>query len=259
MGQLYQIEEVPIDATGDLVAGSLADQTVGLSGHTPQFSGDIFYVATDGDDGNGGQRPDDPLLTIGAAIIAAAAGDAITVKAGTYDEDSLNMSLDGLELWGELGTVLTNAGNGGGTVLTISGNYCRVVNIRATQAGQIGIVISGYRCKVEDTPVGPGNSVGWSITGSSTRLVRCDAGSPTTTGYSIAANGVKLTDCYCNGAGGATTGFHVVSGLRGRFINCGSTDNTTAGFHVAVDANYHDFKDCSSGGGDGDRIDLGYR
>lgn len=227
--------------------------------HVPGYTGEIWYISKGGNDGYSGHSPHQAFLTIGAAVTAASAGDAITVKAGTYDEDGLDVSLDGLELWGELGVVLTNAGNGGGTVLTVSGDYCRIENIRVTQAAQIGVVVTGARCIFHDVHVGPGNSVAWNITGNSVTLERCHAGLATTTGFALAANGAKFVDCWSTSDGSATRGFYVTAGLRGRFYGCSSVGHATAGFHVMDGANYHNFLGCSSGGGDGDRIDAGYR
>ena len=65
----------------------------------PKFGGNIWYVNKgSGDNGNVGNCPDCPFETIGAAIIAMAVGDAITVKAGTYVEANLDLSKASTEL-----------------------------------------------------------------------------------------------------------------------------------------------------------------
>ena len=222
----------------------------------PKFSGDLWFVdASAGASGNG-RTPDTAFLTIGEGIAAAAAGDAISVKTGTYDENGLDMNLAGLELWGEIGTILTNTDPG--TVLTVSGNYCRVCNIKATQAGQIGIVVSGTDCVFEYVESGPGNSVGFDINGTSGRFENCHVGQPTVTAYDIGANGNLLTDCDTVSTGGATRGFYINnSALRIRLIRCSSAANGTNGFEIAVGSNNCLIKDCASSGNEGKWRDYG--
>ena len=89
-----------------------------------QFGGEIWYVdGTNGSDSNTGKRPGDAFATIGAAISACAVGDAIVVRATTYTETGLDLNVDGVEMWFEIGAQITPAS---GTALTISRNSCRV-------------------------------------------------------------------------------------------------------------------------------------
>jgi len=222
----------------------------------PKFSGDLWFVdggmAASGD----GRMPGTAFLTITEGIAAAAAGDAITIKAGTYDENGLDMNLAGLELWGEIGTIITNTDPG--TVLTVSGNHCRVQNIQLTQAGQIGVVISGDNCVFEYVKSGPGNSVGFDINGTSNRLEHCHAGQPTTTGFDIGANGNLLTDCDTVNTGAAACGFYINNGAdRTRLVRCISAGNGTNGFEIAVGSTDCVIKGCSSGGNEGKWRDYG--
>ena len=95
-----------------------------VSRHVPAFGGGIWYVNKgEGDDGNSGHTPHEAFETIGAGIAAASSGDAITVRAGTYTEEGLDLSLDALELWCEIGVLIDPAA---GTALTVSGNSCRI-------------------------------------------------------------------------------------------------------------------------------------
>lgn len=48
--------------------------------------GNIFYVATNGDDGNSGTHQNDPLSSIGRALDLATAGDTVYIYPGTYSE-----------------------------------------------------------------------------------------------------------------------------------------------------------------------------
>ena len=125
--------------------GRLSRTEHDLLRHVRSFTGMIWYVSKSGSDGNSGQNPMQPFLTIGAAIIAASAGDAITVKSGSYTED-IDMSLVGLELWGEIGATLVGT-------LTVSANSCRVRGMTVAPAGAVGIVLGGFYCNIEETHV----------------------------------------------------------------------------------------------------------
>ena len=48
--------------------------------------GNIYYVATNGDDGNAGQHQNDPLSSVGRALDLASAGDTVYIYPGTYSE-----------------------------------------------------------------------------------------------------------------------------------------------------------------------------
>jgi hypothetical protein len=78
------------------------------SANIPQFTGVIYYVDADQtDDSEDGRSPATAKKTITAAIAAAAGGDAITIKAGVYDENVVvPTGKDGLELWGEIGSII---------------------------------------------------------------------------------------------------------------------------------------------------------
>jgi len=92
--------------------------------HIPKFGGEIWFVsATNGSDTNDGRNPDSAFATIGAAISACSAGDAITVMAGTYTETGLDLNKNSIEVWFEIGSIIDPAS---GVCLTISGNYCWV-------------------------------------------------------------------------------------------------------------------------------------
>lgn len=215
----------------------------------------MYHVSNDGSDENLGTA-EEPFETILHAIAAAAAGDAISVKAGTYDENGIDLNLMGLELWCEIGAVLNNSTPG--TVLTVSGDYCRAVGPRLIQAGQTGLHVTGDRCEFDDCKGGPGLATGFDIDGSGARLRDCHAGSYTVTGYDIGANGCSIRDSSAIGTGGATRGFYVTgSADRVRLWNCASVANATAGYAICTGCVNTLVKDCASGGGDGAKVDDG--
>ena len=57
-----------------------------------------YYIATDGNDGNGGRSLDDPLATLGAAHALVQAGDTILMRGGTYalaEDETTRLTKDG--------------------------------------------------------------------------------------------------------------------------------------------------------------------
>lgn len=223
--------------------------------HVPQFGGDIWHVSNDGDDANPGTAAA-PFETILYAISVAAAGDAVSVEAGTYDENGLDLNLDGLELWCAIGAVLNNSTPG--TVLTVSGAYCSAKGARLIQAGQTGLNVTGSRCEIDDCKSGPGNAIGFDIDGTACRLRDCHAGSYTTTGYDIGANGCSIRNSSAIGTGAATRGFYIHGGAdRVRLWSCGTIGNATTGYEVAAGSVDTVIAWCVSGPNDGDIVDAG--
>lgn len=222
----------------------------------PKFGGDIWYVSKAGSDNNDGKRPDRAKLTIGAAITSSSAGDAINVKAGTYDENGLDLAANGLELWGEIGVLIVNTNPG--TCLTVSGNSCRVRGIKVQQAGQIGFAITGAGCILEHC-ISEDNTVAFDIDGAGTVLQYCQDNDATVTGYDISNEHNVLYLCKSIAGGGASRGFYLshTAAHENILYQCLSIGNGTAGYHVVSGADYNAFAYCVSGGKDGARLDLG--
>lgn len=228
---------------------------VRLNHHEKLFAGEVFYVDNAQADNTGsGYSPEAAKKTIQAAIDAAAAGDAVTIKSGTYVEN-VTMNKAGLELWCEIGTIIDPAAN---TALTISSNYCEVNgNLDVTPgAGEIGVLLSGSYCVVKEVTVLAGG-VGYHITGSGNVLERVAAGLQTTTGYDIDGNQTRLVWCATVG-NSATIGYNISNSADiGLLFNCTSVGHETAGFNIDSGCTNWTIKDCSSGGADGDRVDNG--
>lgn len=220
--------------------------------HLIMSEGTIWHVATDGNDSNSGESPDEALATIGRAITLASPGDAISVGTGTWDEDGLDLDKEGLQLWCQHSTTLLNSA---GTVLTLSADYALAKGVRTAQAGQVGFHVTGARCELDDCRARGGASVGFDVDGGSAGLRDCFAGQPAV-GFDLSGNGVKLYDCHTIGVDGATRGYYV-SGVRGLFVRCTSNGHGTAGYETVVGADDHVFYFCTSGAGDGDRVDGG--
>jgi hypothetical protein len=228
--------------------------------HISKFGGDIWYInAGSGNDSNGGKRPDDAFATIGQGITSAAAGDAINVKAGTYDENGLDMNLAGLELWGEIGALLVDTTTGTQTLL-ISANSCRVSGIKISQASQIGIKITGAGCMVHDVMVEDA-TVAYDIDGDQTLMVRNQSMNATTTGYDISTAENLFYLCNSIAAGGAVRGFYLSNSAadQNMLYQVLSSGNGTAGYEVVSGATRNIIALSCSGGGDGARVDLGSR
>lgn len=241
---------------------SLADQVVwaieeyigtGVS-HTPLFVGELWYVSKDGLDTNTGMRPDDAFLTIGAAIDAAAAGDGITVKAGIYDENALEMNLVALELWCEIGVSIIDTTTGAQTLL-VSAASCRVTGLVINQAGQPGLKVTATGGWFEKIRV-VASSIAYDINAQCV-MIKTAASGYSATGYDFNATNIIVQDATAIGSGAGTRGFYLSGNAADRclFDNLSSMGNDVAGYEVVAGALGSTFKDCSSGAGDGPRLD----
>ena len=136
--------------------------------NVPQFTGTIYYVdAAHADDSGDGLSPSTAKKTIGAAIALLSAGDAVTVKTGTYAE-AVDLNVNACELWFEHGVILAL---GAGTGLTLSAHYCKVQcpngSLRVNPvAGGTGVLMSGNWGYVHDVRVASNSSgaIGFDIT-----------------------------------------------------------------------------------------------
>ncbi len=204
--------------------------------HISNFTGEIYYVSKSGDDSNNGHAPDIAFLTVAAGIAALAAGDRLIIKAGTYDEDGLALTLSGLELVCEIGTIFQNSAPD--TVLTISGDNC-IVNglLLEPTAGEIGVVVSGSYCRITDAYPHVAGATGWSITGEHNVFERCRADNYTVTGFNVTEAENIFTQCISYGAG-ATRGFYFSNTDAHENImnSCVTINNDTAGIEFVSGA-----------------------
>ncbi len=224
--------------------------------HVPKFNGELWFVSASGDDANTGTEPHDPFLTIGHAISEAAAGDAISVKAGTYTETGIDVSKAGMELWFEIGVTLAPAS---GTGLLVSGgaNRIRGLLVISPAAGQTGLRITTTICSVEDVRVA-GGATGFLIEGVGNTLTHCRSATPSATGFDIKAGQNKLDRCATVGSGGSTVGYSVSgSSDYGLLLDCTSAGHGTAGYKIAAGSSAWTLLGCSSGAGDGRWVDEG--
>jgi hypothetical protein len=227
--------------------------------YIPRTTGPAWYVnAVTGNDLNGGSQPQVPFLTIGAALAVATAGSVIVISAGSYDENGLDISVDGVELLGEMGSILVDTTTGTQTLL-ISGDSCRVRGLHIAQAAQIGVKVTGAACWLEDVECNGGPTTAFDIDGDYTIMRRCSAVLHTATGFDISSARCWMEGCTAIGNGSATRGVYLsaVTADYNVLKDVATAGNATNGYYVVAGASFNTFNSCSSGGGDGNRLDLG--
>jgi len=221
-----------------------------LTTHAPQFGGTIWYVWA-GVSTSGDGTVNTPFATIGEALTAAVAGDAISVRAGAYTEN-VDLDLAGLELWGEIGALLVGT-------LTMSGNSCYVRGMDiAPVGGAVGLLLSGDFSKIEDTNIVGTSAIAFSITGNYNILNHCLTANYTATGFDLTGTRIQLHRCVAHGADTATRGFYLSAATAGisYLENCTSLGNATAGYELATGVRSVTLYYCSSGSGDGRWVDA---
>ncbi len=218
--------------------------------HTPAFSGDIWFVdaamAVSGD----GTDPHTAFRTVGEAVAAATAGDAITVKQGLYAEH-VDLNLTGLELWGEIGAIIQR--------LTLSGMACRARDIIVSPTATVGVAITGNFCILDNVRVDGTPTIAFDIDGLATEMSHCNALGYTVTAYDINADACIIRECFAVNVGYLTRGFYLSNASAdGNLLrSCISSGNAIAGFETVVGTAYNVFDNCVSGRGDGDWVDAG--
>jgi len=262
----YPMEGKAVDSTM-VVADSLGDRILKIQSagtHTLLFTGDVYYVdGGQADDTGDGTSPRTAKKTIAAGLALLSAGDALTVKAGTYDESGLDLDQSSIELHLEAGTILQDSSDG--TVLTVSAFGCLVEgrgNVRIDPTGgATGVLVSGSFCWLSNLRVNANDvgAIGYDITGAGAELNDCRCASPTTAAFKVQADKTQLYECCTGGTTGAgTIGFWATNNCdKVRFNSCGSQGHSTAGFQVDSGCTNGVASNCHSGGGDGKRIDNG--
>ncbi len=242
--------------------------------HIPKFGGELWFVSAGMSASGNGQTPDKAFKTIGEAITACAAGDSITVMAGTYTEVGIDLDKNNVEMWFEIGAIIDPAT---GNCLTISGNYCWVgcqkgaLKINNNSTASTGVVVTGMFCYLSEIRVACASTgtIGFHIgdasdstKGNGADLRGCRCSSPLTAGFKVQADKVKLENCCTGGdAGDSSIGFWVTTDGGGncdktRLKECGSQGHETAGFQIDTGCTGGVVESCYSGGGDGKWADA---
>ena len=225
--------------------------------HLPLFTGSIWYVdAAQPDDTGDGLSPETAKETIGAGIGLMAAGDRLKVKAGVYDENGLDLNLDGMELICEAGAILVDTTPG--TVLTVSAIGCVVDGAHFVQAGAAGLQITGIGTIVKNC-IAVNCTIGFDIDEHSTQVFNCVSAAHTVTGFDVGERNTVLRECFAPGTGAATRGFYLSDAAVTRSLldQCHSVGNATAGFEAVAETTNNTMAFSTSGGGDGPTVDSG--
>jgi len=232
--------------------------------NVPQFVGTLAYAdASASDDTGSGLTPSAPKKTIAAAQVVAGIGGAVTIKAGTYAED-VAMSYAAQELWPEIGTVF----DGTGPCITISAANCKLGRpgdrFQITPAAdQIGVVTTaaGTGSFINGAMVvGSASAGGFDINGSGAELHWCRATGMKAGAKAFDSSVSQFKWINCSTTGNTTSyGFYAGGATisRGLILNCTSVGHQTSGFYLDTGVSLITVNDCSSGGGDGGKVDSG--
>ena len=223
--------------------------------HIPKFAGELYFVTKAGNDSNDGLTPDTAKLTIGATVTAAAAGDAITVKAGDYTEN-VTWNKNGLELWGEIGCNIIGT-------FTLSANTCKVQEIVFQKDSGVPLTVSGLGNKFYNSKsmpqTGTGSTNGVVVTGQRNEFYDFKSAGYTGTysGFNVSAALNRWENCEALGQGAATRGWYFSNlAADGAILkNCFSLANTTACIETVTGVTGCLFE-MHSGAGDGRYIDA---
>ena len=223
--------------------------------HIPQFAGTIYVVnGTTGLDTNNGRSPATAFQTIGQAISAMASGDAVVIRTGVYAENGLALTLDGLEMWCEIGTRIEPPG--ASTGLLVSGDHCRVHGPHVNTPGQISFQVTGDGCSMERCH-GVG-SIAFDIDGDDNDVLGCVSHTPTVTGFDVSGDKNRLHNGSVTGDGSATRGYLLSGNAAYNTIrDSDSVGSATAGFEAEIGTSYNTVAYSTSGGGDGPTVDDG--
>ena len=226
----------------------------------PKFGGDIWYCNGGAVASGNGNTPATPFQTITEALVAASAGDAISVKQGTYDESGLDLNLAGLELWLEAGVILQDSSDG--TVLTISGFGCKVTgsgNVRIDPTGgATGVDVTGNFVYVEKLRINCNlvSRLGFDITGDAAEIINCRCADPVAAAFKCQSDKVLFRDC-CTGGNASSIGFWFTNSCdKYRVCGCTSQGHSMASFQVDTGCTNGVIDRFSSGGGDGRWVDT---
>ncbi len=238
---------------------AILDAITGLggTGHVPLFTGEIYYVSAAMADNTGdGLTPDTAKKTIAAGLALMSAGDRLTVKAGAYDENGLDMNLAGMEMLCEANAILVNSTPG--TVLTISAGGCVVDGAHFVQAGGVGLAITGIGTIVKNC-IAVNCTTGFDINEHSTQMFNCVSAGHAVAGFDIGERNTVIKNSFAAGLSGSTRGFHLSNSVVTRTLlnDCHSVGNGTAGFEAVSGTTINSIVNCTSGGGDGKTVDSG--
>ena len=213
--------------------------------HIPKFMGDIWYVDAGMTASGDGTTIHGAFKTITEAFAAWSAGDRTVVKAGFYNENGLEIALDGCELWFEIGAAIINTTPG--TCIKVTGDYCLLSGIVTIQAGQIGFDIDGTGVMLMDC-ISATNSVAFDIDGPRCTLTRCRDQDATVTGYDIASAGNTLFMCNSIADHAGSRGFYLShdDAHLNMIYQCLSNGNTVASFETVAGADKNAFAWCSA-------------
>jgi hypothetical protein len=225
--------------------------------HSGEMYPGTFYVVdgANGLDTNNGRSPEEALATIGRALELVNPGDGVVIRADGVYTENIVVDTNAVQIFASPGVVISGTGTVTPTILVTGDNvwFRRQMDVLASG---VGICVEADNVRVDDVTVNSA-TIAFDIDGDNIVMRNTRAAGYTVAGYDISGLEPDISDAHAGGSGTATIGYVISSTVdSGLFRSLSSVQNISAGFSVTLGAEDNIFVDCTSGTGDGDRVDA---
>lgn len=225
--------------------------------HSGEMFPGTFYVVdgANGLDTNSGRSPDEAVATIGRALGLVSPGDGVVIRADGVYTENIVVDTNAVQVFASPGVVISGTGTISSTILVTGDNvwFRRQMDVLASG---VGICVEADNVRIDDVTVNSATTA-FDIDGNNIVMRNTRSAGYTVAGYDISGLEPDISDAHAGGSGTATVGYVISSTVdSGLFRSLSSVQNLSAGFSVTLGAEDNIFVDCTSGTGDGDRVDA---
>jgi len=225
--------------------------------HSGEMFPGTFYVV-DGENGidtNNGRSPDEAVATIGHALELVSPGDGVVIRADGVYTENIVVDTNAVQIFAAPGVVISGTGSITPTILVTGDNvwFRRQMDVLGSGAA---VCVEANNVRIDDMTVNAATTA-FDMDGNNIVLNNTRATGYTISGYDISGTEPDISTAHAGGSGAATVGYVISSTVDGGlFRQLSSVQNVAAGISVALGATNNIFVDCTSGTGDGDRVDA---